>query len=91
MGADFHQAPVGYLRARAENQTVQLRTLCYNEMDNPISHLQEETNKNLFSSTGLSAQQRQGNESRVFVIKMCIFFRCIIIIILTLVVHLKSA
>ena len=86
MGADFHQAPLCDLRASAEDQTVQLRTLCHNEMDNLISHLQEETNKNLFSGTGLSTQQRQGHDSRVFLMKMCIFFRCIIIIIIILVV-----
>lgn len=52
IGADFHQAHVCYLRARAEDQTVQFRTLCHNAMDNLIPHLQEETNQNYFQAQG---------------------------------------
>lgn len=63
--ADFHQAHACYLRTGAEDQAVQLMTLCHNDMGKLIPHLQEETNKDLFSSSNLSAHRGQGNESSV--------------------------
>lgn len=73
IGAYFHQAHICYLRALAEDQTVQFRTLCHNKMNDLIPHLHKEMNKNLFSITGLSAHRRQSNESSVLEIKMYIF------------------
>lgn len=39
IGADFHQAHIGYLRAGAKDQTVQLRASHHNMMNDLISHL----------------------------------------------------
>lgn len=60
-------------RASTEDRTVHLRAPSHNEMDNPIFYLQDEINKNFFSSTGLPAQQRQGSDSGMFWLK-CAFF-----------------
>lgn len=46
VGADFHQAHIRYLRAGAEDQTVQFRASHHNKMNDLIPHLQEETKKN---------------------------------------------